>query len=174
MKKILFPIFLCLAVAVQAQVQQGAAFIGGTASLSTASRNKFTQSSLYLQPMIGAFVADQLAVGGTLILDFGFGDGGDYTSFGLSPMVRYYFNSESSTLFFGQATLNYSYTKYKDLDSSSRGVGAGLGVGVDFFLNPHVALEGILGYSTFKPKDDTYSNQRLGISFGVNAFIENL
>ncbi|MEZ4919536.1 MAG: outer membrane beta-barrel protein [Saprospiraceae bacterium] len=174
MKKILFPIFLCLAVAVQAQVQQGAAFIGGTASLSTVSRNKSTQSSLYLQPSIGAFVADQLAIGGTVTLGFGFGDSGDYATFGLSPLVRYYFNSQSNILFFGQAEFDYSYMKYKVNDSSTSGVGAGLGVGVDFFLNPHVALEGILGYSTFKPKNDTYSNQRLGISFGVNAFIDHL
>ncbi len=153
-----------------AQPHKGSILIGGNAGFTTTSSGNFNYSVITLSPLAGFFVSDRLAVGGSINMTF-FGGDADGSSVGLSPLVRYYFNGNGSTRFFGQGKLTWqNVNPGGDFDSQSA-FGFGLGVGLDYFFNEHVALEAMLGYDNIKGENDDNATGTFGVTVGVAAFI---
>lgn len=146
--------------------------IGGTAGFSITNMGEDdVVTTITLAPAAGYFVIDRLAVGGGLELVSVFDDETTITAFGVQPLVRYYFTGSGIVRPFGQARFNWSMLKYDGEDAES-GVGFGAGVGADFFLNEHVAFEGVLGFNSFKFKNAENSTGTFGFTLGVIAFIK--
>lgn len=148
--------------------------IGGTAGFSSSKTGDVTETDIVFSPMAGFFVIDQLAVGGGLGIGVSSvkqdGETFSATTLGIQPMVRYYFNGSGNMRFFGQANFQYASVKFEDQDAQTA-TGFGAGVGVSFFLNNHVAIEGLLGYNSLKVKDAEEATGTFGLQFGVSAFI---
>jgi hypothetical protein len=75
------------------------------------------------------------------------------------------------TRIFAHAQFGYAKSKFDDgngFESSSDGTALLVGPGVSFFLNKHVAIEGILGYN--KQFGDLDAS-KLGLRFGVQAYL---
>lgn len=157
-----------------AQTEKGNVLIGGTAGFDYSKEGELKTTTFSLAPMAGFFVVDNLAVGGGvgLALTSTKFDGEDFnsTAIALQPMVRYYFGGSGNTRPFGAADFRWASVKVGDNDSES-GVGFGIGVGIDFFLNSRVAIEGIVGYNSFKFSESDDATGTIGINFGVVAFI---
>lgn len=170
----LIALFCMLSASLMAQTQKGSVMIGGTAGFSSSKTGDYTETDINLSPMAGFFIMDQLAIGGGV--NFGVsslkfdGETSSVTSVGVQPMVRYYFNGSGKARFFGQANFQYASVKFEEEDAQS-GIGFGAGVGIDFFLNDHVAIEGLLGYNSFKVKDADDATGTFGLQIGVAAFI---
>lgn len=177
---------LCLSAPapVTAQTQQGSVLIGGTAGMSSTKTGDLTVTDFNFHPMASFFVVDRLALGGALGVGRSRATSGDAafttTTFSVLPTMRYYFNGRGSIRSFGQGAFRYGYTRWNDPDlfgllpsrsASSHGTGWAWGVGVDFFLNDHVAIEGVVGYDHFRLRGDRDATRTLGVSFGVSAFV---
>lgn len=144
--------------------------IGGTAGFSSSKTGDYTVTDINFSPMAGFFIMDQLAIGGGInfgVLNY---ESTSVTSVGVQPMVRYYFNGSGKARFFGQANFEYASVKVEESDAQS-GIGFGAGVGIDYFLNDHVAIEGILGYNSFKVQDADDATGTFGLQIGIAAFI---
>lgn len=152
-----------------AQTAKGGMLLGGTAGFDVQFEDPDNYVSIDLQPTLGFFVADNLAVGGTLAL--GYGKVGDFssTTFGLIPFGRYYLGTGNTRLFL-QAQVGFQSTK-TDFgggdDATSSGSIFGAGPGVAIFLNEHVAIEGLLAYNKY---GGDYDSSDLGLRFGVQAY----
>lgn len=164
---------LCLfivAVAAQAQPTKGSILIGGNAGFQSVNTEGGDYTVFAIAPLAGFFVAERVAVGGQVNLEF-YGGDAEGSTIGLSPLVRYYFNGSGSTRFFGQGTFDWQTVDFGgDLDSQSA-IGFGLGAGLDYFFNEHVALEAILGYNNLKFEDADDPISTFGVRIGVAAFI---
>lgn len=175
--RILAALPILLAAPVMAQTQQGSVLIGGTAGLSSSKTGDLTVTNFNLHPMASFFVFDRLAIGGALGVGRSRATSGDTafttTTFSVLPTMRYYFNGRGSIRSFGQGAFRYSYTRHRDPFGPhfSHGTGWGGGVGVDFFLNDHVAIEGVFGYDHFRLRGGGDATGTLGLSFGVSAFV---
>lgn len=145
-----------------AQTGKGGVLLGGTASFQV----QFTDpesTNVDLSPQLGFFIANNLAIGGALNLNFS----NSYSSFGIAPFGRYYFEGEKSSRLFVQAQVGYFSTKFGD-DETISGTQIGFGPGVAFFLNDHVAIEGMLAYNI---RGGDFSTNDLGLRFGVQAYL---
>ena len=153
-----------------AQTNFGGILIGGTAGLDVQFEDPDNVISIDLQPQLGFFVLSNLAIGGDLTLAYS--KVGDFSSntFGISPFARYYFG-EGGTRIFLHAQAGYITSKIDfggGDDSTIKGSLVQLGPGVAFFLNDHVAIEGILAYSKSGGDFDT---SQIGLRFGVQAYL---
>jgi len=163
----LFTLAFCLfGASLFAQTQQGSMMIGGSAGFNSSDGS----SEITLAPSLGYFFIDQLAIGAQITFASSSVDGGDGTTIiGVGPMVRYYFMGEGKARVFAQGNFAWSSIKVGDFDAVT-GTAFGGGAGVSIFLNDHVAIDGIVGYtsSSFGEGDAVGS---FGINFGVQAFI---
>ncbi|MFN0014537.1 MAG: outer membrane beta-barrel protein [Saprospiraceae bacterium] len=158
--------FLCLlGTSLSAQTQSGSIMIGGNAGFTSSDGT----TDIEIAPMLGFFVMDQLAVGAALSFANTSSDLGDATGIGIGPFVRYYFMGEGKARVFGQANFDWISIKSGDQDAVT-GTGFGGGAGVSIFLNDHVAIDGLVGY-TSRSIGEGDAVGSFGIQFGVQAFI---
>ncbi len=102
-----------------------------------------------LNPIVGLFIADNLAVGPGLNLAYANTSDTDTRSFkfGISPLVRYYTGSEKLKLF-GQGTIGYNWVDIDAGEASSNDnfYNAGIGMGVAMFPVRSVGVEMSVNY----------------------------
>lgn len=149
--------FLCIIEAVSAQtVGKGAWMIGGSAGFNIRKVKDVdgTTSKITVDPNLGYFIADDLAIG--LELDFrSTSSGGNSTStFGLGPFVRYYFTDP----IFVQANVAL------DLSDGGGDPVFGAEIGYSWFLNNGLAIEPALYFNT----GNSISN--FGLNIGIQGF----
>lgn len=143
--------------------------IGGTAAFDIQFEEPDNIVAIQVSPELGFFVADNLVVGGALSI--GTTKIGDYslTSYGIAPFGRYYFGTGMTRIFihgqFGVAGLRYEDGGGKETASNTALL---VGPGVSFFLNKHVAIEGVLGYTKQFGDLDTSD---IGLRIGVQAYL---
>ena len=154
--------FLIASHSLSAQtVGQGAWMLGGDAGFTSQKIKDVDGSTttLFLNPNIGYFIADDLAIG----LGIGFtsisDDDVDVSLFGLGPFVRYYFVDN----IFAQAGVNLGlgddeFTEFQ------------VGVGYSWFLSDGVAIEPMLFYNSHSVDDPGFDFSTFGLSIGVQAF----
>ncbi len=152
------------------QTEKGNLLLGGTAGFDVQFEDPDNYISIDLSPELGFFVIDNLAVGAALSIQTS--KAGDFktSAIGISPFGRYYFGS-GMTRIFVHGQVGYVTAKVDfggGDDSTANGTLFHFGPGVSFFLNKHVAVEGILGYTKQGGDLDT---SNFGIRFGVQAYL---
>lgn len=151
MKKLyLYALLMCCCNAAMSQTEKGTWLIGGNFNLNTSDNT----TSIGINPTAGYFVINNLAVGGTMMLEFEkFGEN-KTTTFGIGPLARYYFGARSVKPFV-DGELNFVSQKLKvaNVTNTENGINYFLGMGLAMFLNQNVALEVLAGYDHTKLKD---------------------
>jgi hypothetical protein len=151
MKKIyVYVLAMCCGYGAMAQTEQGNWLVGGNFTINTV-RNSTT---IAFNPTAGYFVMNNLAVGGSVGLEFDkFGEN-KTTSFGIGPLVRYYFGQKNIKPFLnGEFSFISQKLKLPGSTNTENGINYFLGAGLAGFLNENVALEGVAGYNHTKIKD---------------------
>jgi hypothetical protein len=173
MKKTIFTLFVVLTSwSAFAQFEQGTLLVGGNFGLEfTTSKSKFSNQTntiskttrFGLEPRVGYFVIDHLAVGagvGLSLYSEKIDDSDNkysQTEIMLSPFVRYYFDPG----FFveGKVGLGVANSKNEfggDVDKDKYALGQlALGAGYAIFLNDNVALEPMIGFQSMSQKVKT-------------------
>ncbi len=152
-----------------AQTEKGNMLLGGTAGFNVQFEKPDNIVKIDISPELGFFVTNNLAFGGAINL--GTTKSGDFsiTTYGISPFGRYYFGTGMTRIFlhgqFGFAGATFDFGGDKE---STTGSALLVGPGVSFFLNKHVAIEGVLGYT--KQFGDLDASD-LGLRFGVQAYL---
>ncbi|MDB5272066.1 MAG: hypothetical protein JWO58_433 [Chitinophagaceae bacterium] len=178
--KQLIAALLLLGLAFQVQAQQddsnfqhtnkGSHLAGGTISLASSFAASYNVFGANLNPNYGYFFADRMAVGGILSLNYSKSNTADASTLAtLSPFFRYYFGPNKPLMFFGYASAGggiYTYNQSNDWLYSFQ-----VGPGVDYFINEHVALEGLVTYkgSQVTTTRQDYTNT-VGLLVGLQIF----
>lgn len=171
MKKILTTFafsFLFLSLT-HAQVSKGMLLLDGEVGLGyqTSSNDVGEGVDITFSPIAAYFVSDHFMLGGGFSSQTLLSEGDDNTSFGLVPIVRYYFNPSSTSLnYFAQldGVLEFS-------DNGSNSFGASLGV--NKFLNANVALEGGLSFNLISDEFSDDNTGVLSLNLGVRSFLSS-
>lgn len=140
----------------EAQVSRGTILAGGNAGLQIFSRDGNSDVVLQINPTLGFFVNDALAIGANLNLIFT----DNLTQFGFGPLARYYFTPNV----FGQAGFGFTSLKLGNFDADTSLYG-NFGLGYSIFLNQNVALEPLLVFN-FAEAQNVY-----GINLGFQVFL---
>jgi outer membrane protein W len=186
MKKVLFTVAMALAAsAVFAQFNQGRMLAGGDFQFSSNTEKGKSGStevtigkttSFSLGPQFGYFLIDNLAVGASLSVTtskFKPEDDNDPENSGsellLAPFVRYYL---SQGIFFqGQFGIGSSKEEFSSGNvtvETKYGLSSiGIGAGYAYFLNDHVAIEPLIGYSSVSRKEKDSDPEVKEISSGL-------
>jgi hypothetical protein len=157
--------FVCFSQLVSAQtVGQGAWMIGGSAGLDidNPKPDAFeSTTSWFLNPVLGYFIADDLAIGTGLTLgDSGFE--GSETLFGVGPFVRYYVTDPIFIQVGGSFILN-----------EGGGSSIGASVGYSWFLNDGLAIEPALYFQSYGNEGDALDGTSFGLSIGIQGFLHH-
>lgn len=164
-----------------AQTEKGSCFSGpavnaGYAKSSYSYNNpdnsafKNQSVSINTTASIGYFVANNLAIGPGIVLDYRWGKTTrDYlynkdnrVTLGIDPFVRYYIGRGKKLKFFAEATAGVRFSKdfyeYNSPDvysgitvskeqSNSTSINAGISAGITWFVNQVIGIEGSLSYN---------------------------
>ena len=186
-KKITFTLVIALATATfsLAQIESGKVLTGGgirgiftNDDVKTSSGTTSISKSRIIEvnPTIGAFVSDNIAVGAMINYihqkyeseNFGFGSiSSTYNVFVGGPFIRVYDKSG----FFGEASVGIGIGTDSEFGDTSNAYYWRAGVGYAIFLSETVALEPTLNYGITYSKDEqfddvTYRNK--SFTFGLN------
>jgi hypothetical protein len=175
MKKIF--LFVMIAACQQlcfGQVTKGNIMAGGSISFQsekyTATGN--TTSTFTFMPDAGYFFMDKLA-GGVRASFTNYNDGGNsYHDLLAGPFVRYYFlPAAQKTNIFLDGSFMIGSEKYTGYDAQSK-TQWGAKAGAAFFLNPHVAVETSLDWSSLKYNDEEGHYNTWGIAIGFQVHLD--
>jgi hypothetical protein len=167
-----------------AQITKGNWLVGGSGSFSTSTATsentdgtENTQKSIgsQINPNLGYFLSDKLAVGLDLSLSFSNPAGSDNSNWaiGLGPFLRYYFLPEDNQInLFSQASVRFN-NGLSEINRDSKSTTLGLSAGGVVFFNNSVGLELSLNYEdrTFKRAnnpDSKLNSLFLGLGFQIH------
>jgi len=173
MKKIQLTIaaILVFTLAGYSQFRKGSVLVGGNGSFnlgfmgdktkngSTTHKN-YSETTFTINPQVGYFVVDNLAVGAGLTLSSYATKDTDTsvkttsTDFLFSPFARYYYHKFYGQLEFDAGSNKYTYRTATNNESTSKSTVTGwsLAAGYALLLNDHVAIEPQIGYSVTSTK----------------------
>jgi Outer membrane protein beta-barrel domain len=165
MKKVLLGLIALTGITVlNAQTQQGDWMVGGNFRLNTSDNN----TQIAFTPNVGAFVIDNLALGGNINLSYSKSGNNKYTSFGFGPFARYYFTTQNQTVRpIVQGSFSYLSTKSKignTTSSTNTGSNYFIGGGAAMFISNNVSIDALMGYDHTKYKSFNGSG---GFAFNI-------
>src|SRR5574338_410100 len=149
----------------KAQTSKGDWMVGGTVGLNTNNNN----TQIAFTPTAGAFVINNLAVGGEFLLDYTKTGNNKVTNFGFGPFVRYYFtNADVRPIVQGDLGYISQHIKSGLGSSTNNGSHYFLGGGAAIFISNQVSLDILMGYDHYKYSDfDGTGGFKLGVGFQV-------
>ncbi len=157
-----------------APIRQGRWLVGG--SIGSTGYNFSTETFQFnVDPKLGYFFRDNIAIGGQGTIGLSFYKGGSTINYGVAPFIRYYFPETATPTgrWFGEGSLgiNGSHKKNSEEDLPVS-LMLGLRGGYAHFIARNVAIEGTLGY-TFTRADISSSSgdSGLGLAFGFQIYL---
>jgi len=163
-----------------AQIQKGNIMVGAGLANFNLGLQKGASVGLQLNPRVGYFFRDNIAVGA--LVNFGFDyakSRGTVIDYGVSAFGRYYAGSNQIELinharFFAEANIGPSGTNTivsgKD-NFSTNGLGIGIGPGVAYFLTPNIGLEALAKYNGTVGFGNTATAHSLKIEVGFQIYL---
>lgn len=180
MKKLFFIAGVALSLSAAAQTEKGSWMVGANfANINFGFQDQDNLTSIGINPNLAYFMSDNLALGGEL--NFRFvkekTDPDATLTYGLQPLVRYYFSKEEKSGIFGQASVGFA--GFSHGNSSETGLAFSIGAGWNYFINKSVALEvGAKYINTDKkvafasiPNGGTGLENTINLNFGVQIFL---
>lgn len=135
---------------------KGDLFISGAFSIASESTDDVKSTGFEIEPKIGFFLTENIAIGGKLGFasmkaENGLGDTQDMTALTVGAFGRYYMTPASQFSLFGEFGVDYSSIDNKLADYQESEIGVGLGLGLSYFVSNNWAIEATwagLGYTT--------------------------
>ena len=151
MKKIVLSLLAItvMAAVVNAQTDKSDWMVGGNMTINTTKGN----SEFTLLPAAGYFFANNFVAGAKFNVGFSKKDETKYTSLGIGPFARYYFNikdSEFKPFVEADWSISNETSKYLGVKDSYTVTNFFIGGGLAYFINSNVALEALAGYNRSK------------------------
>ncbi len=163
-----------------AQIQKGNLMVGASlADMNIKLQKGNTDLSLSINPKIGYFIQDNVAIGAEVKLGFATNLAQNSINYGIGAFGRYYVSSKQLELlkharFFGEvnAGLVGDNIKPKGMSSvSTNGLGIGFGPGVAYFITPNIGLEALLKYNLGVGFGSSTTTNNFSIGFGFQIYL---
>jgi len=164
-------LFLALSFSANSQITKGNWMLGGDANFYYSNTSISTSSnySIFINPNIGYFIKDRLAIGSQLGISFN----DSSTSLSLNPFIRYYLLKQDKKInYFTEAGFGYGAIFSKNTNSTYKTIGYNIKAGSVFFLNDVIGLEFSLKYLYGKQLSFNTTSQNLIIGFGFQIHLE--
>ena len=178
MKKIavVFLVSTVLMSSVNAQIQKGNVLAGADLANFNLTLNKGGVFSMEINPKVGFFIKDNVAVGGFLTLGLTTVKGGGSSfNYGVGALGRYYADKDIASIlqhgrWFGEATVGINGNNVTN-GPSTNGLGFSFGPGYAYFMTPNISLEALLTYQGIVGfGSQAYSNS-LQLNVGFQIYI---
>lgn len=176
-------VFTLLAVALvfatisaKAQIQKGNLLVGGNIANIGMGLDNGGIFSIDINPKVGVFVKNNLALGAYFNLDLSTAKGaGTNVGYGIGGLGRYYVNDTAINLlrhgrFFVEATVGIEGDNPSRGDNTN-GLGVGAGPGYAYFITPNVGLEALLKYDVIAGFGSKTTSNNLNFSFGFQIYL---
>lgn len=155
---------------------KGVYILSGQASYTTTSVENDDDNYNYIaiDPLFAYFVADNIAIGGTLLYYNQSYGNNSMSGFGIGPAIAYYFNAGNISPFI-MGSFVYSSVSIDGVDDSSSETNIIIGLGTDFFLSKNVSIQPMISYDMYSGSrgDIDFSDQKtfkLGVGIGVYIY----
>ncbi len=155
----------CLLISLNAQTEKGDWLVGGQLALSTVENN----SQFLLNPNVGYFFANNLALGANVGLAFEKVGATNFRSMNIGPLARFYVGrGEFRPFLNANANVASQRSKVGSASSTVNGFSWLAGVGLAWFVTDNAALETVIGYSSTKlEKNEATDGMALRVGFQV-------
>ncbi|MBV8253940.1 MAG: hypothetical protein JO154_15155 [Chitinophaga sp.] len=163
-----------------AQIQKGNLMIGSDiTNMAVVFQNSSTTFNFVLDPKIGWFIKDGLAIGG--YANFGLqtskGAGSD-VSYGVGAFARYYVEDKNirklefskRVRFFAEANAGFAGRNPAN-GTTTNGFNVGIGPGISYFITPNVGLEGLFKYDLTVGGGNSTTANRLSLGIGFQIYL---
>lgn len=172
MRKILFSTLILLACSLgvaTAQLQKGSTLVGGGIGDIKFGLGSAANFSVSLTPRVGYFIQDNVAIGAKVDLSYtGVKNADDTFGYELNGFGRYYFGKqEFDTLLKHGRWFLEAGVGLGGMNNAPLGFNVNFGPGYSYFLNEHVAIEGLLLYDG---KFGSGSSNGLSINVGFQIY----
>lgn len=163
-----------------AQIQKGNLMVGASlADMNIKLQKGNTDLSLSINPKIGYFIQDNVAIGAQVKLGFATDAGGSSINYGIGAFGRYYISSKQLELlkharFFAEVDAGLVGDNYKPKNMpsvSTNGLGIGFGPGVAYFITPNIGLEALLKYNLGVGFGSSTTTNNFSIGFGFQIYL---
>lgn len=150
----------------------GDIYVTGAVSFGTTKEGDVKTTGFEINPMVGFFVTDNIAVGGQIGYESDKTDNDGTTTFeentlSIGAFGRYYFTPANDFSLFGHLGLNYFTTDHGDADYKTNGFNLGLRPGINYFLSENWAIEATFGNLGFTSQKDDTDGAENETSFGL-------
>lgn len=157
-----------------APIRAGNWMAGG--SIGTTGFNFSTETfQLRVDPKLGYFIRDNIAIGGQGTIDLSFYKGGSTIGYGIAPFIRYYFPETATRTgrWFGEGSVGINGSHKKDSEEDlPMSLKLGIRGGYSHFVARNVAIEGTLGYEFTRADISSASGSSgLGLAFGFQIYL---
>lgn len=178
--------FAFSAMAAESPIDKGSMILGGNVYFMTQggdlykNANDDSRTTLSATPQIGYFIAPSIMIGGMFeYTKFSWGDNNGNTTFGIGPMVGYYFNMNPTEIKgaiypYIQGFFLYQTVKQEGADDKGKTTSFGGRGGIDYMLSDAVALDiGVQFQSdSYKFGDgESTSGTIIMVGAGITAFV---
>lgn len=155
------------------QLMKGSFLVGGGVSFQSSkySEGSTTTTRFLLAPNGGYFFIDKLAGGIRTSLSYQSNDGDTRFDILAGPFARYYFlppGRQVNILLDGSFMIGSE--KYQNFAADTK-TEYGIAAGPAFFINPHIAIEAMIGWRSLKYKDDAGRYNTVGMSIGFQLHL---
>lgn len=163
-----------------AQTQKGNVLVGADlTNIGLDFQKDNTQFSLNINPKVGWFVRDNLAVGGEVDLGLNTQKGATAFAYGVGVFGRKYYGAGTTNLartakWFLEANagiygLNLSGTDLTK--TSTNGLGLGIGPGYSYFISQNIALEALAKYNFTAGFGNSATNNSIKLGLGFQIYL---
>lgn len=157
----------------------GDVYVTGAVSISSSKEGEAKDNSFEINPMVGFFVSDNIAIGGQIGYrsDKSEVDGtttSEESTLSIGAFGRYYATPANDFSIFGHLGVNYFTTDHGDADFKTNGFDIALRPGINYFLSDNFAIEatfGRLGFTSQKDDTDGAENQT---NFGLELDMRSI
>ncbi|MEO8719553.1 MAG: hypothetical protein ABI297_03325 [Ginsengibacter sp.] len=161
-----------------AQIQKGNVLVGGdiaNLNLNLGSGGAFQAT---INPKVGFFVRDNLALGAYLSFGLATAKGaGTTTNYGVGALGRYYVNDSTTNILrhgrlFFEGTVGLEGVSVSN-GSNTTGLGIGIGPGYTYFITPNIGFETLLKYNGIVGFGSQAYNSSLNLGIGFQIYLSN-
>lgn len=163
-----------------AQIQKDNIMVGANITSFDIGFQNGTSVNFKLNPQVGYFIQDNIAIGGIVNLGVDYKkNSGTTVTYGVGAFGRYYVSSKQMQLlkhtrFFGEANIGISGENNKVDGSPSRttnGLGIGIGPGISYFITPNIGLEALAKYNLTAGFGSSATVNRLSFGVGFQIYL---
>jgi hypothetical protein len=163
-----------------AQIQKGNLMVGANlADMSLGLQKDNNNFSLSINPKMGYFIQDNIALGAEVKLGFETAKGYTDINYLVGAFGRYYFSDQETILlkhsrFFLEANAGISGENHKATGlpySSTNGLGIGFGPGIAYFITENIGLEAMLKYNLLVGFGSATTVNRLSFGVGFQIYL---